>query len=399
MDHQASRRMRRGLWVAMLIVLLPPATTAQELDLGGFIKSEYIYDTRQVTQIREGQFHLFPLARADEDQDGLDDNATDNLLFAAFQSRLRLQGSGAQALGAQLTGLLEADFFGAINEDVSELRLRHAFVQLDWQRHQLLLGQYWSPLFTTAVFPQVINFNTGAPFQPFARFPQLRYTFKPNRVRVMAVLSQQRDAFQEIGGRKLQQQSALPAAHLHVQYVHETHTVGAGGYLKTIRPNLNEDRFTAGTLQAYAKTSALGAILRAKVTYGNDLTDHLMTGGFVQTEAGTYEALRVMGTWVDAETTGKPLSVGLFGGYLTNLGCRKDVTVVSTNARAPDLEKLWRLAPRLSYTVGKLRLALELEATRALYAGSYDTTFRPTCTETDRAVTNVRGLFAAYYFF
>ena len=399
MDSQASRRMRRGLGFALLMAVLPLATAAQEIDLSGFIKSEYIYDTRQVVQIREGQFHLFPLARADENHDGLDDNATDNLLFAAFQSRLRLQGIGAQALGAHLTGLLEADFFGAINEDVSELRLRHAFVRLDWQRHQLLLGQYWSPLFTTAVYPQVINFNTGAPFQPFARFPQLRYTFKPDPIRVIVVLSQQRDAFQEIGGRKLHQQSGLPAAHLHMQYVREEHAVGIGGYFKTIRPDLNADRFTAGTVQAYAKTSALGAIVRAKVTYGNDLTDHLMTGGFVQTETGTYEALRVLGTWMDIETTERPLSVGLFGGYLTNLGCSKDVTVASTNTRAPDLDTLWRLAPRLSYTVGKLRFALEIEATHALYAGSFDTTFKPTCTESDRAVTNVRGLFAAYYLF
>ncbi len=392
--------MRRfGLHLIVLAFFLVPLSHAQNIDLSGFIKSEYIYDTRQVAQVREGQFHLYPLAEVDENGDGLDDNALDNLLFAAFQSRLQVRGYGTEVLGAQLSGLLEADFFGAINEDVSELRLRHAFVRLDWQRHQLLLGQYWSPLFTTAAYPRVINFNTGAPFQPFGRFPQIRYTFTPNVFRMIAALSQQRDAFQEIGGRKLQQQSGLPAGHMHIQYNKGDHTVGVGGYLKTIRPEMTGDRFTAEAIQAYVTTSVLGTVIRAKATYGNDLTDHLMTGGFIETTTGDYETLKVLGTWLDVETKSKPLSVGLFGGYLTNRGCGKNVTVVATNTRAPDLEALWRLAPRLAYSVGKLRFAVELEATQARYASAFDETFKPTCTDHDHAVTNIRGLFAAYYFF
>ena len=72
MNSQPVRRFRRGLFIHMLIVLLALPAAAQEIDLSGFIKSEYIYDTRQVVQVREGQFHLFPLARADDDGDGLD---------------------------------------------------------------------------------------------------------------------------------------------------------------------------------------------------------------------------------------------------------------------------------------------------------------------------------------
>ena len=159
------------------------------------------------------------------------------------------------------------------------------------------------------------------------------------------------------------------------------------------------DRFTAEAIQAYVTTAVLGTVVRAKATYGNDLTDHLMTGGFIQTEAGDYETLKVLGTWLDLETSSKPLSVGLFGGYLSNRGCGKAVSVTTTNTRAPDLEALWRLAPRLAYTVGKLRFAVELEAPRAHYASTFDETFKPTCTDDDHAVTNVRGLFAAYYFF
>ena len=48
-------------WMYMVMLLLVLPAAAQEIDLSGFVKSEYIYDTRQVAQVREGQFHLFPV--------------------------------------------------------------------------------------------------------------------------------------------------------------------------------------------------------------------------------------------------------------------------------------------------------------------------------------------------
>ncbi|MEM1126628.1 MAG: hypothetical protein AAGI71_08255 [Bacteroidota bacterium] len=382
---------------------MPTPSAAQELSLSGFIKAENIYDTRQVAQVREGQFALFPLPRDIDAATGQDLNATDNLLFATFQSRLALTGSGTEVLGAQLSGTIEADFFGAINSDVSEFRLRHAFVKLNWTQHELLLGQYWSPLFTTAVYPGVINFTTGAPFQPFARFPQIRYTYKPGALRIMALVSQQRDAFAEIGGSKLQQQSGLPAAHLHVQRVQGESTIGVGTYLKHVRPSLTSDRFSAYAVQGYAKTNLGERLqLRAKATYGNDLTDHLMTGGFVTNTDGGHSCLYLASGWLDVTTTSQPLAVGLFGGYLVNLGSNEDIdadAIVASHTRTSGMQNLWRVAPRVTYTVGKLRFAAELEATTALYTNNFTDRLRPDALSSDESVTNVRGLFAAYYFF
>ena len=398
--------MLRHITVAALALLMAPAALSQTVGLSGYVKAENIYDTRQVAQVREGQFHLYPLADTEASR-------TDNLIYASFQSRIRVTGSGTQALGADLSGVIEADFFGTANDFLGQFRLRHAYVLLDWGREQLLFGQYWSPLFTVAVFPQTVAFNTGAPFQPFARFGQIRFTMDRAGLRLITALSQQRDAFSDIGGNKLQQQAAVPAGHLHLQIPGTGRLVGAGVYVKSIRPALTSDRFTAAAVQGYALIEQAPWTVRAKVTYGSDLTDHLMTGGFVTLVDDSYQPLRVSSAWVDVSWSGGgPVALGLFGGYLTNGGAGKDVTVLfeDTNddgivdsevkaTRADNMERLWRVSPRVTYSTGRLRFALEGEVTSALYATDREPDYRPLSIDLDESVTNVRGHLAVYYFF
>jgi hypothetical protein len=383
--------------VVIFLVLLPglsPGARAQAFKFSGFVKTEYIHDTRQVAGVREGQFALYPLADAEASR-------TDNVLFAAFQSRAAVTASGAEALGARLTATLEGDFFGASNANISTLMLRHAFVRLDWGLHELLLGQYWSPLFGPAVFPQVAGSSTGAPFQPFARFPQASYAWKPDPLRVTATLSQQRDAFAEIGGNKLQQQAALPGAHLHVDLLPEDGSVlGAGGYAKAIRPELAGERFGAWTLVGYGRLNRPGFALAARLTYGRDLADHLMPGGFVTDGNGSHAPLRLVAGWIDVSTRRDPFSAGLFGGFLENLGAADEIAVATRNARDPALKYVWRVAPRIGFRQGPLSASIELEATTALYGGGrFDARYRPVIEEQDEPVTNLRTLLVVMYFF
>lgn len=144
------RRLRSALLGVLCGVALVSSSrvAAQSIGLSGYIKSEAAYDTRQVVQIREGQLNLYPQPEGPG-------AAADNLLFNAFQSRFRVTGSGSEALAGELTGVVEADFFGVTNADVNMLRLRHAYVTLDWGRHALLAGQYWSPLFSPRVLAGV----------------------------------------------------------------------------------------------------------------------------------------------------------------------------------------------------------------------------------------------------
>jgi hypothetical protein len=397
-------------WVFAFILgvsaLIVPSVQSQSVGLSGYVKAENIYDTRQVAQVREGQFHLYPLPDTEASR-------TDNLTYASFQSRIRVTGLGTEALGADLTGVIEADFFGTANDYLGHFRLRHAYIQLDWGPEKLLFGQYWSPLFTVAVFPQTVAFNTGSPFQPFARFGQIRFTIERSGVRLITALSQQRDAFSDIGGNKLQQQAAIPAGHAHVQIFGASRLVGGGVYVKSIRPTLTSERFMAAAVQGYAMIESAPFTVRAKATYGADLTDHLMTGGFVTVDDGSYESLRVGSAWMDVSwSTGGPVALGVLGGVLTNMGAGPSVTVLLQDTdgdgigdveakatRADNLDRLWRIAPRASYSTGRLRFALEGEVTSAIFASDRDDNYAPVALDSDEAVTNVRGHLAVYYFF
>ncbi|TQE92803.1 MAG: hypothetical protein FKY71_19075, partial [Spiribacter salinus] len=277
------------------------------------------------------------------------------------------------ALGATTTGMVETDFFGHANTTISNLRLRRAFVNLDWGNRELLVGQDWSPMFTVAVFPQGIATTFGAPFQPFARQPQIRFTWKPENLRLIGVTGWQRDAFADIGGTKAQFDSELPILHLHAQYLFGNSLIGVGAQQKWARPNLEADRFGSGAVQGYLRLVGSAVQFRAKATYGSNLADHLMLSGYAfegeeRATATTFEPLYLISTWAEILTTSRPVSVGLLGGYTENLGTSDDLATPEAfnfNARTPDMAYQWRVAPRIEYHTGPLRLGFELEVTSA----------------------------------
>ena len=164
----------------LLFTFLYIAGNAQEkskfgIKFSGFVKNDFIFDSRQTVAAREGHFMLWPAAEK-LDANGLDINAKPNLNFLAIQSRLTGKISGPDAFGAKTSGVLEGAFFGHSNPDVNGFRLRHAYGKLNWENTELLFGQTWHPMFIAGCFPGVVSFNTGAPFQAFARNPQVKIT-------------------------------------------------------------------------------------------------------------------------------------------------------------------------------------------------------------------------------
>ncbi|MBE9518802.1 MAG: hypothetical protein IMY68_09535, partial [Bacteroidetes bacterium] len=64
--------------------------------------------------------------------------------------------------------------------------------------------------------------------------------------------------------------------------------------------------------------------------------------------------------------------------------------------RGTTIRRLYRIAPRIIYNVGKLRLAAEVEYTSAAYGDNYDEFYIPADIT---LATNLRVLTAVYYFF
>ena len=116
------------------------------------------------------------------DTDGKDLNATANGSFYTLYTRLGVDVQGPKLGRAKTSAKVEMDFRGS-GTTFSTVRLRHAYLNLDWGKPSLLLGQTWHPLYGD-VAPQILNLNMGAPFQPFSRAPQIRYRYKTGDIQI-----------------------------------------------------------------------------------------------------------------------------------------------------------------------------------------------------------------------
>src|SRR3970040_1318860 len=96
-------------------IVAPTTTTVQakewDVSLYGFIRTDYIWDTRKSAQVREEQLNLYPLDVV-LDANGKDINAVGQSNFLAITSRLGVKVKGPDVWGAKMSGTLEGDFFG-----------------------------------------------------------------------------------------------------------------------------------------------------------------------------------------------------------------------------------------------------------------------------------------------
>jgi hypothetical protein len=372
----------------------------------GFVKSDYWYDTRQVVASREELFLFYP--KNIQLVDGKDVNAEDYVNFSPVTSRLAGLITGPDAFGAKTSGMIEADFSGVTNADINGFRLRHAYGLLRWEQSELLFGQFWHPMFVTEVFPNVISLNTGAPFQPFIRNPQLSYTrFVKNMSVQLAVLAQRDNANDgPLGYNGVYMRNALvPNVHLQVQYKLPAHVFGLAADWKTLRPRLATDsiivtdRIASYSGMAYWKYTRDSFVWRFKTIYGQNLTEHLLLGGYaVQqfdslTGRETYTPTNHLFVWGNLQY-GKKIVFGLFGGYARNFGT-SDENTGKFYSRGADIAYLYRVAPSVSWVSNKVQISFEPEYTAAAY-GTPDSKGR---VQEAKEVANLRLLLTFFYFF
>jgi hypothetical protein len=392
----------------------PSPTPAFGIKLSGYVKTDVIYDTRQSSAangLREGHFYLFPDNVA-YDADSLDLNASPSFHILSIQSRLRGDITGPEAFGAKTSGVIEAEFFGTSEADLNGFRLRHAFTRLDWSTTSLLIGQTWHPIFPSECFPGTISFNTGAPFTPFARNPQIRLTRKFGTLSAILTTYSERD-FTGTGldgsSNKYLKNSGLPSMNLQFRIpLAKTGLLFIGSDFKTIRPELKTtaNYHTDENLKSLSGFITLNikskpVTFTAMGAYVQNATDLVMIGGYAVSEIidpvkalKSYTNLNTVSTWFDLATNGKTFQAGLFGGYSKNLGAGSTI-IGPAFGRGTNIDYLFRISPRIQFISGKTTFAAEVEATTAAYG-----TVQPDGSVRDATpVTNLRFLVAAYYKF
>lgn len=374
------------LFFAGIIKVIPQDTDPSwGIKFTGFVKNDIFYDTRQSSAsngLREGHFYLYP-DNSVIGFNGEDINANPSLHFLSIQTRIRGNITGPDAFGAKTSGAIEAEFFGTSEADINGFRLRHAYVKLDWGKTSLQTGQYWHPLFITESYPGTISFNTGAPFTPFSRNPQVRLTQLLGNVSISLTAYGQRD-FTSPGpngnSNRYLRNSGLPGLNLQSRVpVGDFLTAWFGIDYKRIRPQLRtnfnyETNTKVGSIVAFGnikiRTTPLNISLMG--IYGQNPCDLMMIGGYgVVSEdpftlIRTYTTLNTGSFWIDIGTNNQNTSLGLFAGMTRNLGAGDNITG-DIYGRGNDIDHIYRISPRITITQGKLSFAGEVEFTSAAY--------------------------------
>jgi hypothetical protein len=375
----------------------------------GFIHADAMYDTRQVVEAREGYLLLYP-KKIQGDAKGSDINSTGSFNQYAMTARLTAKMTGPDAFGARTSAVLEGDFTGASNAENNSFRLRHAFARLQWEKISVLAGQYWHPFDVPEMIPAVLSLNTGAPFHSFSRQPQIRLDYRHNSFNLVMVASSQRDYVNPgpAGNSSVYLRNAkIPNLHAQVQLIGKSSFMGLGIDFKRLVPRIQTDsNYQANeTLDSWALIAFLkkdfGKIgLKIQSSYGQNLNDHLMMGGYgvsnrdPLTDRRTYSSLNYWNNWISLNTTGKSVQISIFAGYTKALGSA-DLIIGPVYARDQDIDYIYRLSPMITWFSGKMTFSIETEYTAASY-GIADEKFR---IHSGKEAGNLRCSISAVYNF
>lgn len=398
--------------------VLPEPVKDWGVSFYGFIRTDYIWDTRKCAQVREEQLNLYPL---DEvlDANGKDINAVGQSNFLSITSRLGVKVKGPDVWGAKISGTLEGDFFGntetATTSTIGLFRLRHAYISMDWSQTSLTMGQTWYPTFIPEVFPGVENFNTGILFNVFGWATQvkLKQNFTKELSGTLTAFKEREFTAPGPGSQNSSSiNSALPSLNAQVQYKGKNVFLGAGFEYKSMQPlivstnNLvTTEKVTSSSVFGYAKYSNDKIIIKAYGISGGNMNNLVMLGGFTGTTntAGiqSYDPTKTTSFWFDIASNGKSIAPGLFIGTTKNDGANTAATALNsiymrglTGSRVVD--NVWRVSGRVDFKKNKFRVSPELEYTAATW-GDADLYGKATTNKKD--VANFRTMISCVYSF
>lgn len=434
--------MKRSLFLILILNTL--IASAQEvkpkettLEFYGFIRYEAFWDTYKGLNAANEQFFVLPLY-AGVDANGEHINQTPTYNFSSMATRFGVRVNGPVIFNAKTSANIETDFAGDLGNNPAMFRVRQANAVFSWTKSSLLVGQTWHPFWSGKVFPTVGGLNTGCPFQPFNRSPQLRFDYKPNTKFILSAAMVSEFQYKSYGFTKIDamnpksmtidksecftRNAGIPELIANIETNNDGFTFGAGVSLKYIKPTLytvgteskkyvSDDLVRGLSLVGYTQYVKKMFIIRAKAVLGQNMTHLTIPGGYgvksvnQSTGAMSYTPYKTLTSFVNA-VYGKKYQVGLFAGYLKNMGTSDALynfgtsndPVAVTPGLVPNVASVYRVAPHFAINVSKVRLVFEYELTSAAYgSGKIDLADGLYSSSTD--VTNHRGQLMLMYSF
>ena len=349
--------------------------------LYGFVRNDFYINSRQNFEVLDGLFSIFPKP-VDINTNGKDKNAVPNAEMLSVATRLGIDFRGTPIMGAKSTAKIECDFAG-ISTSYYLIRIRQAYLKLNWEKTELLVGQTWHPLFGS-VLPTVPSLNTGSPFQPFNRSPQVRAKrMLTNELSVIGSVNYQMQYMSQgpLGASPSYLKNALlPDIFVGLESKSKHWISGVGFDTKTLK--INDASLTSGSAVAYTQYADNQLQIKAKAIYGQNLSDHLMIGGYgISNESTTnnivYTNFNTLSSWLNL-VYGTKVQAGIFMGISQNLGTNENLNIDAAGkitaygygfyADTQQLmDRIYRIAPHITYNLSNFKLGFEYELTSADY--------------------------------
>lgn len=358
----------------------------------GQIRTDFYYNSRANEETVDGLFYMYPKDKV-RDEDGNDLNSTPNSNFYTLYSRLGVDVAGPKLGTAKTSAKVEIDFRGT-GTSYSVIRLRHAYLNLDWGKSALLLGQTWHPLFGN-VSPQILNLSVGAPFQPFSRAPQIRYRYTEKNFQLTGAAIWQSQYLSQGPAGKSQEyikKSCIPEIYIGADYKNGGLLAGVGIEMLSLKPWTEatgennkkfqvDERITTLSYEAHVKYTNKDWFVGAKSVLGSNLTQASGLGGFgvksvnERTGEQKYTPIRFSSSWLNV-VYGQKWKPGVFVGYAKNLGTSDELYAPDGKAQlygtGTNLDQLVTAGAELTYNVPHWKFGLEYTLSSAWY-GSLNT--------------------------
>jgi len=381
------------------------------MKMGGFLRVDAFYDTRQMYEAVEGMFSLYPMP-PNLDASGKDINASPCINLVSIASRLNTRFFAPDVLGAKASALLEIDFTGTSN--TNGVRLRHAYLDFAWTKTSLLIGRSWHPLANS--MPTTLAINLGSPFWVFNRSDQIRFNYRPQNWQFSVTASYQSDyaSLGPVGKSPSYLRNAIwPELTLNIEHQTPKTLIGIAGNTKTIKPcqfttsledetkYVTDETLTSFSGQLYLQYQSNEWKIKVQSTYHQNMNESLMIGGYAVSTVNyatgheTYTPTQYMNYWINV-VYGTKWQTGLFAGYLNSLGTLDEVTTNVWYTRDHKIKYMYRLAPHLVYNINNWHFGIEFEYTTVSY-GDIQPNTRGKITN-NKNVSNFRTLLSVSFY-
>ncbi len=429
--------MKKAFVIFLMFSLIQSITFAQDenkvsaksssIQIYGFVRSEYYFDSYKGLNAAQDNFYLFPLYKG-LDADGNHLNQQGIHGFTAMATRFGMNIKGPEILGAKTSANFETDFAGVVTEYPEVLRLRKAFVKLDWEKSSLLIGQTWHPLWngSGANFPKVGGLNTGSPYNPFNRSPQIDFDYKLGKKTTLSLTALYEQQYCSPGfydvpntnSKNLAKRNAgIPELVAGLYYDNNGVSLGVAGQFNAIKP-IDVTEGTAGKFQSSELVNSYAAMtyfaykkdkwyFLLKELVGQNLTNMLMIGGYGVTSIDERTGGMEYTNYTTATTLlnvvyGTKHQIGFFAGISNNYGTSEALYnndgKAITKGLMPTMKQVYRIAPYFAYNYKNLRFVAEYEMDSADYgSGNFD--FSDGLYDDTVTATNHRILMMLTYFF